>query len=85
MSGAGLADLRDPSHFYHRGFLLPVCKSSGLSMNCVGASKPLPVLVKHSHLPVVVFSPLVFTECCGLPSFHFEILTRKVACLRTNH
>jgi hypothetical protein len=59
---AGLADFDDAGHFYDWGLFLPLCKSSGLSMNCVGASEPLPVLVKHCHLPVMVFSPSVFLE-----------------------
>jgi hypothetical protein len=62
MSRAGLADLNDAGHLYERGFLLSLSKSSGLSMNCVGASKPLTVIVKHSHLPMMVFSPSVFPE-----------------------
>jgi len=59
---AGLADLNDADHFYNRGFLLPFRKSSGLGMNCVGASKPLTALIKHSHLPVVMLPPCVFPE-----------------------
>jgi transaldolase len=38
---AGLAELGDASHFYDWGLFLPLCKSSGLSMNCIGANKPL--------------------------------------------
>ncbi len=30
MSGAGLVDLSDASHLHDRGFLLPLCKASGL-------------------------------------------------------
>jgi hypothetical protein len=59
---AGLADFDDSGHFYNWGFFLSLCKSSGLSMNCVGAREPLTVLVKQSHLPVMVFSPSVFLE-----------------------
>jgi hypothetical protein len=80
---AGEAELADLSHagaFHNWGFFLPLCKSSGLSPNCVGASEPLPVLVKHSHLPVMVFSPFVFPECCGFPNFHLEILSRQIDC-----
>ena len=62
MSRAGLADFDDAGHFYDWGLLLPLCKSSGLSMNCVGAREPLAVIVKNSHLPVMVFSPLVFLK-----------------------
>jgi hypothetical protein len=67
---AVLADLNDAGHFHDRGFRLPLCKTSGLSMNCVSASKPIPVFVKQSHLPVMVFSPLVFSVRRGLPNFH---------------
>jgi hypothetical protein len=59
---AGLPDFDDAGHFYDWGFFLPLCKSSGLSMNCVGAGEPLTVLVKHSYLPMTVFSPPVFRE-----------------------
>jgi hypothetical protein len=59
---ARLADLSDASHFHNRGFSLPLCKSSGLVTIRVDATKSLAVLVKHSHLPVMVFSPLVFPE-----------------------
>jgi hypothetical protein len=62
MSRTGLADFDDAGHFYDGGLFLPLRKSSGLSMNCVGASKPLPVLVKHSHLPMMVLPPSVFPE-----------------------
>jgi hypothetical protein len=31
-------------------------------MNCISASKPLPVIVKHSNLPVMVLSPPIFRE-----------------------
>jgi hypothetical protein len=57
-----LADFDDAGHSYDWGLFLPLGKFIGLSMNCVGASKPLPVFVKHCHLPVMVFSPLVFRE-----------------------
>jgi len=74
--GTGLADFDDAGHFYNWGLFLPLCKSSGLSMNCVGAREPLAVIVKNGHLPVMVFSPLVFPECCMFVSFHLEILSR---------
>ena len=57
--GTGLAELSDASHFYDRGFLLPVCKTGGLVMIRVDSIKSLAVLVKQSHLPVMVFSTLV--------------------------
>jgi hypothetical protein len=62
MSVSGLTDLRDTSHFYDWGLFLPLCKSSGLSMNCIGANKPLTVIVKHGDLPVMVLSPRIFSE-----------------------
>ena len=57
---SGLTELGDAGDFYDRGFLLPLCKTGGLSMNCIGANKPLTVMVKQSNLPVMVFSPSVF-------------------------
>jgi hypothetical protein len=54
--------LNDTHHLYDWGFFLSLCKSSGLSMNCVGASKPLTVVIKDGNLPVMVLSPLIFPE-----------------------
>ena len=62
MSRAGLADFDDAGHFYDWGLFLPLCKSSGLSMNCVSAREPLTVPVKQCHLPVMVLSPSVVLE-----------------------
>jgi hypothetical protein len=62
VSVLALADLNDASHFHDRIFPLPLCKSSGLGMNCIGAGKPLTVIVKQGHLPMMVFSPSVFSE-----------------------
>jgi hypothetical protein len=76
MSRAGLADFDDADHFYDWGFFLPLCKSSGLGMNCVSAGEPLPVLVKHSHLPVMVFSPSVFLKWCAFPNYHLGNISR---------
>jgi hypothetical protein len=59
---ARLADLNDAGHLHDRGLFLPFSKSSGLSMNCIGSSKPLTVLVKHSHLPVMVLAPCVLLD-----------------------
>jgi hypothetical protein len=53
----GLADFDDASHFHDGGFLLPLRKIGGLLMIRVGASKPLPVIVKQSHLPMMVLPP----------------------------
>ena len=62
MSSAGLADFDDAGHFYYWGLFLPLCKSDGLSMNCIGPSKPLTVIVKHSNLPMMMFSSFIFPE-----------------------
>jgi hypothetical protein len=59
---AGLADLNDAGHLYDGGLFLPFCKCSGLSMNCVGARKPLTVIVKQGHLPMMVPPSGVFPE-----------------------
>lgn len=72
MGTVGLADFDDAGHFYDRGLFLPLCKGSGLGMNCVSASKPFTVLVKHRHLPMMVFSPSVFLERCAFSDFHSE-------------
>jgi hypothetical protein len=62
MGRARLAELGDASHFYDWGLFLPLCKSDGLSMNCIGPSKPLTVIVKHSNLPMMMFSSFIFPE-----------------------
>jgi len=62
MGRAGLTELGDASHSYDWGLFLPLGKSSGFSMNCICANKPFAVLVKQSHLPMVVFSPSIFRE-----------------------
>jgi hypothetical protein len=59
---AVLTDFGDAGHFYDGGFSLPLCKIVGPVMIDICASKPLTVLVKHSHLPMMVFSPSVFLE-----------------------
>ena len=71
-SGGGLelADLSDASHLHDRGFLLPLCKGSSLFTIRVDTTKSFAVLVKHGHLPVIVFSPSVFPECCAFPNYH---------------
>ena len=71
----GLADFNDAGHFHNWGFSLPLCKSSGLSTNCVGASKPLAVRVKHRHLLVMVFPPTVFPEFRMFPDCYSEEYT----------
>ena len=69
----GLAHLSDASHFYNWAFSLPLGKSNGLFMNRVGAGEPLTVLVEHRHLPLMVFSPFVFSVRSGFPmDFHLE-------------
>jgi hypothetical protein len=73
---AGLADLGNASHLDNRRLFLPFCESSGLVMIRVGVSESFAVLVKHSRLPVVVHSPLVYPQCCGFPNFHLELPSR---------
>ena len=62
MRRAGLAELGDANHFYDWGLFLPLGKSSGLSMNCIGANKSLTVIVKHCNLPVMMLPPPIFSE-----------------------
>ena len=69
---AELADMNDAGHLYERGFLLSLSKSSGLGMNCIGASKPLTVIVKHSNLPVLVLPPTIFPKLSAFSNFHLE-------------
>jgi hypothetical protein len=76
--GAGLAELSDASHFHDRRFLLPLCKTGGLVVIRVPSNKGFAVLVKQSHLPVIVFSTLVFSVCCEFPSFHLRNTVEEV-------
>src|ERR1700737_4333320 len=72
MSGAGLVDLSDASHFHDRGFLLPLCKACGLLTIRVDATEGFAITIKNGNLPVMVLSPPVFPECCGFLSFHLR-------------
>ena len=72
MSGAGLAKLGDASHFHDRGFLLPLCKASGLLTIRVNATEGFAITIKNGNLPVMVLSPPVFPECCRFLSFHLR-------------
>jgi hypothetical protein len=62
MGRVELTDFDDAGHFYDRGLFLPLCKSSSLLMIRVNASEPVTVIVKQSHLPVMVLSPCVIPE-----------------------
>jgi hypothetical protein len=79
----GSADLQDPRGLYDRGLSLPLSKFGGLLPVRVHAGKSLPVLVKHSHLPVLVLSPPIFSELGAFPcgfgfghSWNISIATR---------
>jgi hypothetical protein len=63
----GSTDLQDPRGLYDRGLSLPLSKFGGLFPVRVHAGKSLPVLVKHSHLPVLVLSPPIFPELRAFP------------------
>jgi hypothetical protein len=58
----GSADLQYPRGLYDGRFSLPLGKFGSLFPVRIHASKPLPVLVKHSHLPVLVLSPPIFPK-----------------------
>src|SRR5712664_233121 len=58
----GSADLQYPRGLYDRRLSLPLSKFGGLVPVRIYASKPLPVLVKHSHLPVLVLPPPIFPK-----------------------
>jgi hypothetical protein len=68
----GLAELSDADHFHDGRLPLPFGRFVGLFSVRINASKAFPILVKQSHLPVMVFSSLVFPEYCALPNFHLE-------------
>ena len=52
----GSADLQYSRGLHYGRLSLPLGKLGGLLPVGIHASKPLPVLVKHSHLPVLVLS-----------------------------
>jgi hypothetical protein len=68
----GLAELSDTAHFHDGRLPLPFGRFVGLFSVRINTSKVFPVRVKHSHLPVMVFSSLVFPEYCALRNFHLE-------------
>ena len=65
----GSADLQNTGGLYDGRLSLPLSKFGGLFPVRIHASKPLPVRVKHSHLPVLVLAPPIFpklsTFSCG--------------------
>jgi len=61
------ADLQYPRGLYDRRLSLPLSKFGGLLPIRIHAGKPLPVLVKHSHLPVLVLSPPIFSKLRAFP------------------
>jgi hypothetical protein len=63
----GSADLQHPRGFYDGRLPLPLGKFGGLFPVCIHACKPLPVLVKHSHLPVLVLAPPIFPQLGAFP------------------
>jgi hypothetical protein len=70
MSDLELADLSDARHLHDRRLLLPLCKASSLFTIRIDTTKSFAILVKRSHLPVMVFSPSVFPECCAFTTCH---------------
>jgi hypothetical protein len=54
--------LQNPRGLYDGGLSLPLGKFGGLIPVRVHAGKPLPVLVKHSDLPMLVLAPPIFPE-----------------------
>jgi hypothetical protein len=72
MRVSGLADLSDTGHLHDWGLLLPICKANGLVMIRVLATKCFAVFVKHGHLPMPVFSALIFPEDRVFSSFHLR-------------
>jgi hypothetical protein len=59
--------LQYPRGLYDRRLSLPLRKSGGFVAVRIHASKPLPVLVKDSHLPVLVFPTPVLSELGAFP------------------
>jgi hypothetical protein len=70
----GSADLQYPRGLYDGRLALPLSKFGGLFPVRINASKPLPVFVKYSYLPVLVLSPPIFPELgafsCGFSFGH---------------
>ena len=63
----GSADLQYSRGFYDRRFSLPLGKLGGLFPVRIHASKPLPVLVKHCDLPVLVLAPPILPKLSAFP------------------
>jgi hypothetical protein len=63
----GSADLQYSRGLYDGRLSLPLSKFGGLFPVRIHASKPLPVLVKHGDLPVLVLTPPIFSELGAFP------------------
>jgi hypothetical protein len=78
----GSPDLQYSSGFYDGRFTLPLGKFGGLFPVCIHAGKPFSVLVKHSHLPMLVFAPSIFSELgtfsCGFGFGHGLNISMKI-------
>jgi hypothetical protein len=61
------ADLQDPRGLHYGGFSLPLSKLGSFLAVCVNTREPLPVLVKHGDLPVLVLPPAIFPEFGTFP------------------
>jgi hypothetical protein len=61
-----LTELRDPSHADYRRLPFPLGKRIGLLAVGVCTGKSLAVGIKDRYLPVVMLSPLIFSEACAL-------------------
>jgi hypothetical protein len=61
-STAVSANLQHPCSLHDGRLSLPLREFGGFFPVRIHASKPLPVLVKHSHLPVLVLSPPIFPK-----------------------
>jgi hypothetical protein len=79
MRGAPLIYLKNPRSFYDRGFLLALGKALGAVAVYIHTGKPFAVVIKHRHLPVLMFPPSITMHSIRLLAsllFHGECFLR---------
>jgi hypothetical protein len=74
-----LIDFKNPSGLNNRGFFLSLGKTLGAVAVDVHTREPLSVVIKHGHLPVLVFPPSITVHSVRLLRsllFHDEFFLR---------
>ena len=65
LTGARSSHLQNSRRLDHGRLALAFRKSGGFRTVRIDAGKPLAVIVKNGHLPVLVLAPFIFSEQCA--------------------